>query len=139
MLSQRRKIMNYKKYQKSTIEIFTQYIDSKVEKYYKIYHFNMDYNGQHRSYNNEADAFKHTFMQADLTLKFDENISKLIGDDHENKPNNDPNEMNMDLWNNRQGREIGIKIKTNNKTIKISLSNKAANLYPNNFYVNNCK
>ena len=61
--------MEFKKYKKSTIEIFTQYINSKVEKYYNIYHFDMTYKGEHRSYNNEADAFKHTFMQAFLALK----------------------------------------------------------------------
>ena len=71
----------------------------KTVKYQKMYGFGMG-TGNEATHNNEADAFKHTFMQADLTLKFNEEISKFIGDDHEKKPNNDPNEKNMDLWNN---------------------------------------
>ena len=38
---------------------------------------------KHDTWNNEADAFKHAFMQADLALKTTVGLSKIAGDRHE--------------------------------------------------------
>lgn len=65
------------------------------------------------THNNEADAFKHTFMQAWLTVHLGEDEAKRLGDMHENdgKDRSQPSgEENMDLWNNNQGREIGKEV-----------------------------
>jgi len=65
------------------------------------------------THNNEADAFKHTYMQAWLTANIHEQAAKKLGDMHENDGNdrNQPSgEENMDLWNNNQGREIGLEV-----------------------------
>ena len=65
------------------------------------------------THNNEADAFKHTFMQAWLTANLHEKVAKKLGDMHESdgKGRNQPTgEENMDLWNNNQGREIGLEV-----------------------------
>ena len=67
------------------------------------------------THNNEADAFKHTFMQAWLTVHLGEEEAKKLGDMHENDGNNNEQpsgEENMDLWNNNQGREIGKEVWT---------------------------
>ena len=80
-----------------------------VEHYWNIYHFDMSLN--HTSHNNEGDAFKHCYFQAELTLFLGETIAKFIGDKHEDKPDNPPKEKEMDLHNNAVGREIGKSIK----------------------------
>ncbi len=85
---------------------------AKTKKYQKIYGFEIG-TGEHDTWNNEADAFKHTFMQADLALKFLLGISKYAGDKHEKdgeKHGQPQGEENMDKWNNAQGREIAKEI-----------------------------
>lgn len=78
-----------------------------VQHYAEIYSFDMGADGK-TSYNNEGDAFKHCFMQAELTFWFGQRIAEYIGIKHEdNNPLNNDKERNMDLWNNKQGREIG--------------------------------
>ena len=95
----------------SFIENYNNSIYAKTKKYQKIYGFQIG-SGAHDTWNNEADAFKHTFMQADLALKYTTGLSKLAGDYHENQAsNNPPGEKNMDLWNNQQGRRIADQIK----------------------------
>lgn len=91
------------------VDLYTKHLNAVVEHYWNIYHFDMTPN--HTSYNNEADAFKHTYMQAELTLWLGRFIAKIIGDMHENKPNNPPEEKKMDLYNNSVGRQIGADIK----------------------------
>ena len=89
---------------------FSNYIEKYVLKYSKRYGFDMGNNSTH---NNEADAFKHTFMQALLALHTSQNIAKLIGDMHErdgNLKNQPKGEEFMDLHNNMQGREIAKEI-----------------------------
>ena len=67
--------------------------------------------GPHATWNNEADAFKHAFMQAYLYLRFDKNVSKSLGNFHEwETPNAPEGERNMDLWNNAIGREVAYEI-----------------------------
>lgn len=92
---------------------YKNYINSQTKKYQKIYGFEIG-EGEHDTWNNEADAFKHTFMSADMTLKTYAGLSKKIGDMHEEKGNRktgqSAGEENMDKWNNQQGRQIGEKI-----------------------------
>ena len=95
------------------IKQYNNEIYAKTKKYQKIYGFEIG-TGEHDTWNNEADAFKHTFMQADLVIKLGVTGSKLAGDWHEldGRLNNQPkSEENMDKWNNAVGREIGEEIK----------------------------
>ena len=85
---------------------YTKHLNAQVEKYWNIYHFDMSPN--HTSHNNEGDAFKHTYWQAEMTLFFGKDIAKFMGDKHEDKPDNPDSEKVMDLHNNQRGREIGI-------------------------------
>lgn len=84
---------------------YTRHLDGLVEKYWQIYHFDM--NPNHTSYNNEGDAFKHCMFQAELTFWLGKDIAKFFGDLHEAKPSNPDKEKVMDLHNNSIGREIG--------------------------------
>ena len=65
------------------------------------------------THNNEADAFKHAFMQAYLMIVHPKHPAKLFGDYHEYVEGykNDKRENNMDLWNNAIGREVVNNIK----------------------------
>ncbi len=95
-----------------------------LEKYYgqnvvkDVAHYQPEYgfdmgNNNSTTWNNEADAFKHTYMQAQLALLGGRNFAKLLGDSHERQgaDRGQPSgEENMDLWNNHQGREIAREI-----------------------------
>lgn len=95
------------------IELYNKHLNEKVEKYWNIYHFDMELG--HRAYNNEGDAFKHCYSQAELTLFLGAKIAEWIGVKHEdNNPYNTPAECNMDLHNNAAGRKIGKEIKRHN-------------------------
>ena len=85
-------------------------LKKKIDRYHEKYGF--DTGEKNTTYNNEGDAFKHTFMQADLALRWTGiDIAKKIGNKHENdNTENDPRERNMDLWNNNQGRLIAQEI-----------------------------
>lgn len=80
-------------------------------KYQKQYGFELE-NGS--AWNNEADAFRHAYMQAYLTIRFGDSLAKFLGDDHEKygnkKHNQSKEEEKMDLHNNGVGREIGHEI-----------------------------
>lgn len=82
-------------------------------KYQKQYGFEIG-SGEHAMWNNEADAFKHTFMQAQLGLIFGKHTAKFLGDWHEKdgrtKMGQSYGEENMDKWNNEHGREIAREI-----------------------------
>lgn len=89
---------------------YVEHLDEKVEKYYNIYHFSMEPN--HTSYNNEADAFKHTYMSAELTLWLGANIAYKLGVMQEDSnPYNTEAERRMDLHNDSVGIEIGKRLK----------------------------
>lgn len=92
---------------------YKDYIENQTKKYQKIYGFEIG-EGKHDTWNNESDAFKHTFMSADMALKTYVGLSKRIGDMHEEKGNRkskqSPDQENMDRWNNQQGRQIAQKI-----------------------------
>ena len=101
------KIQNQKK-QKN----YNNQIVQKTSKYQKIYKFKVSQQNGHEFQNNEADAFKHTFLGADLSLRYNNTLSLLLGYFHEYQtPNNPSGEKNMDLWNNQQGRRIADQIK----------------------------
>ena len=75
--------------------------------YYNKYGFEIDKDKKTQEFwNNEADAFKHTFMSADLYFKYGDKWSTAAGIYHEHDVPNDFEEWNMDSWNNDQGRQI---------------------------------
>lgn len=89
---------------------YEEHLNEKVEKYYNIYHFSME--PGHTSHNNEADAFKHTYMSAELTILLGADIAYKIGVLQEDtNPSNPPAEREMDLHNDAVGIEIGKKLK----------------------------
>lgn len=89
------------------------YVFDATTKYQKKYGFDIG-TGEQATWNNEADAFKHTYMQAQLSLWAGKHISKALGDFHEFQGNKtmgqSKGEYNMDNWNNEQGREIAREI-----------------------------
>lgn len=94
---------------------YEKHLNSKVEKYYNIYHFSMEPN--HTSHNNEADAFKHAYMSAELTLLLCSSLAEEIGIlQEDSNPYNTQEEKEMDLHNNKIGICIGEKLK---KSLKI--------------------
>ena len=92
---------------------YSSYIFDETTKYQKKYDFEIG-TGTHATWNNEADAFKHTYMQAQLALWTGKHIAKALGDRHEKDGNTkmgqSKDEENMDKWNNAQGREIAEEI-----------------------------
>lgn len=83
-----------------------------IDFYQPKYGFDMGGNNN-TTWNNEADAFKHTYMQAQLVLFGGKYFAKYLGDRHERHGANrgqPSGEENMDLWNNHQGREIAKEI-----------------------------
>ena len=95
-------------------KVFSNKMINYTKEYQKKYGFDSKEDDKAFStHNNEADAFKHTFMQAWLSANIIEQAAKKLGDMHENDGNdrNQPSgEENMDLWNNNQGREIGLEV-----------------------------
>ncbi len=94
-------------------EMLTYEVNRDVDKYYSKYGFDMNTPNGNKSWNNQGDAFKHNYMQALLTLRYDNNIAKAIGDLHEYKgyqKGSPENESNMDLRNNSRGRSSGNQI-----------------------------
>ena len=89
---------------------YEKHLNEKVEKYYNIYHFSMEPN--HTSYNNEADAFKHTYLSAELTILFGAYIAEKIGIMQEDtNPYNTDAERKMDLHNDSVGIKIGKELR----------------------------
>jgi hypothetical protein len=69
--------------------------------------------GNSSTYNNEADAFKHTFASALVSCEEGYLVSFCGGFYHEfSNKGNSKNEYNMDTHNNRIGREISSEIKS---------------------------
>ncbi len=98
---------------------FNSYILKETQKYQKMYGFDIG-QGKHATWNNEADAFKHAYMQWVLDYYFDSETAKNLGDMHENEtPNSPAGERNMDLWNNAIGREISYGMKTEDKNLNL--------------------
>ncbi len=102
------------------IEVLPQFKKFKEDMFRKTFEYQNKYgfhigSGEHSTWNNEADAFKHTFMQARTTVIYGASISKIFADLHERNGNKyysqSKGEENMDKWNNAIGREIGEEIK----------------------------
>ena len=72
-------------------------------------------NDSKTTWNNEADAFKHTYMQAVSTYRYLKVGAYLGGELHEingNKHQGQPYEEEaMDKWNNKIGRDIGDEVR----------------------------
>ena len=101
---------------------YSKKIYEKTKKYQKIYGFELG-TGEHDTWNNEADAFKHTFGSAEIALnKGGTHISKAVGDFHEWQGRKDmgqsAGEENMDKWNNKIGRDIANEIREKYKRMK---------------------
>lgn len=95
------------------IDEFKNEMYEKTKYYQKKYGFKIG-NGKYDTWNNEADAFKHAYMQAVAQFNWGGFISGFGGYYHEIEglKNNQPiAEANMDLWNNEIGREIGQNIR----------------------------
>ena len=108
-------------------KLYVKHLDKQVEKYWNIYHFNMDPN--HTSYNNEGDAFKHTFMAAELTLLLGIELARKICILQEDtNPNNTPAEREMDLHNDEVGIQIGCAVEEKEFTIIELFKNKDLDL-----------
>ena len=84
----------------------------KTWEYQKKFGFETSPRQGHEFWNNEADAFKHSFGSAQMALDMGR-FGSLIGDIHHEfiTPNNPQDEWNMDSWNNDAGREIAEEIK----------------------------
>ncbi len=67
---------------------YNNYIFDATTKYQKQYGFDIG-TGAHATWNNEADAFKHTYMQAQLALWAGKHAAKFAGDFHEWQGNKD--------------------------------------------------
>ncbi len=90
---------------------FNKTVNAAVKHYQQKYGFEMG-EGEHASWNNEADAFKHAYMQWMLGYLGGNDSAKELGDMHENETPNAPlGERNMDLWNNVIGREVAEEMK----------------------------
>ena len=89
-------------------------IYAKTKKYQKIYGFEIG-TGKLDTWNNEADAFKHTFAAAHLSLKTNKTLTEIFGNNHETdgrkNQGQSPGEENMDKWNNSVGFEIAKEIR----------------------------
>lgn len=97
---------------KSKQEEFNDRMVKATRKYQQIYNFEISNKKGHEYWNNEADAFKHTFGSALMVFEMGNLGSFAGGVYHELKTNRNPKgEWNMDSWNNNQGREIAKEIK----------------------------
>ena len=65
-------------------DVYSNRVVKLVHKYQKKYGFDMENNSTH---NNEADAFKHAFMQAELALNGTQELARYLGNKHEEKGN----------------------------------------------------
>lgn len=97
---------------------YSNYI-GKAEKYGEMY--GLKKNPISRGWNDEVDAFRHTFMQALLSLKIGETAARRLGTAWEVKGTisreQKSGERNMDQWNNAVGREIA-------REVKVTIENK---------------
>ena len=92
---------------------FTKEMLNDTLKYQKKYGFKLGENSS--AHNNEADAFRHTYMQSLLAQRHGTAKAKGVSNLHEfigNIRGQDPLEANMDLWNNQQGQQIYNEIRS---------------------------
>lgn len=94
-------------YMKNKEREFTKEMINDTLKYQKQYGFKLGENNS--AHNNEADAFRHTYMQSILAQRLTPYLGKNLSYRHEKqgeKRGQDPREYNMDMWNNQQGQQI---------------------------------
>ncbi len=78
-------------------------------------------------YDNDIDAIRHAYTSGIFTQEYGEKVTEILGDMNElvpfggNSSSNSPNSKNMDLWNNRIGRKIGLKTSGKLKLFKLIL------------------
>lgn len=100
-----------KSIEKGGRKVFNSYINIVTKNAQKKYGFEIG-TGEHATWNNEADAFKHAYMSWFLSFWGSDIKSKELGDMHEDEtPDAPAYERNMDLWNNAIGREIAYEMK----------------------------
>lgn len=66
-------------------------------------------------HNDAADAFRHAFASAKMTLRYGENAANVMGALHEyhgNFGSQPEKECGMDMWNNKVGREVASRLPT---------------------------
>ena len=99
-----------------THKYYNDKISSDTMRYQKKYNFELNQRKGHETWNCEADAFKHAYGSALMTLDRDELFSTLAGWQHEKvTPNNPLNENKMDTHNNNVGRKVAKEIKNSYK------------------------
>lgn len=80
--------------------------------------FPLDENGQaiinaETAHNNDVDAFRHAYVSGSFTIKYNNLAANILGQLNEIKGNlneQPKEEENMDLWNNKVGRQYGEKV-----------------------------
>ncbi len=78
-------------------------------------------------YDNDVDAVRHAYTSGIFTQEYGERVTEILGDLNElvplggNSSSNSPNSKNMDLWNNRIGRKLGLKTSGKLKLFKLIL------------------
>lgn len=127
------KQLNDTKYVQKIREEFNDKVVNDTIKYQKQYGFEIG-TGEEATHNNEADAFKHAYMQAVMYYhankwagqKAGNYAAKTIGDYHERevKPA-EIGEDNMDYWNNEVGREVAQSVLKKLGTTADKLSDEA--------------
>ena len=99
-----------------THKYYNDKISSDTMRYQKKYNFELNQRKGHETWNCEADAFKHAYGSALMTLDRDELFSILAGWQHEKVTQNNPiNEYEMDTHNNNVGRQVAKEIKNSYK------------------------
>jgi len=86
---------------------FTKEMINDTLKYQKKYGFDIGQNNV--AWNNEADAFRHTYMQSIIANRYGFLPAKIVSSGHEfvgKIKGQDSLEYNMDMWNNQQGQQI---------------------------------
>jgi len=71
----------------------------------------------HPEYNDMADAGRHAWWSAGMTMALGPQKAKEIADSHEIGGSNPPSERWMDLYNNQIGRQIGTELRRQGKSI----------------------
>lgn len=78
-------------------------------------------------YDNDIDAIRHAYTSGIFTLEYGEKVTEILGEMNElapfggNSSSNSSNSKNMDLWNNRIGRKLGLKTSGKLKLFKLIL------------------
>ena len=78
-------------------------------------------------YDNDVDAIRHAYTSGVFTQEYGDRVTEILGELNEliplggNSSSNNPNSKNMDLWNNRIGRKLGLRTSGKLKLFKLVL------------------